>query len=306
MENVTTPPPTVSSAPPPADNPTQYQTLQSLGTVAGAAAVLTMIYGIVTNLYANAVGKDLPSIWCHLIVLSLAALVVIAFNAKREMGTTMPQHVLVLVINTAVLYTSVAGATGIAANLSSKNKSGVVQTSRPKSASFFSVLCPERPLYGVSAAEHNEVVEDLEGARTVTDAVTQYQALSKDTALAVFLKVNAEGAPSAQQSSVSGLVLPTSGDSTESQTGTWVYCGQIINGSWTTKNFFFTNTPTPGMELKAISDVFERDALPRKITEVLWKLGEIEGTVPKGTRVKVLQVQKIEDDNYWLQIVKTD
>ena len=83
----------------------------------------------------------------------------------------------------------------------------------------------------------------------------------------------------------------------------WVYIGQYRNGKYLRHpNFESPGVPNVGDELSAWTDTYRRDGLPVKMGPNNWKLGEIVGVVKVGQKVRVKRVERIEDDNYWLQV----
>ena len=83
----------------------------------------------------------------------------------------------------------------------------------------------------------------------------------------------------------------------------WVYLGQYQNGHYLRHpNFETQGIPNMNDELKTWTDTYKRSALPVKTGPDNWKLGEIVGVIKEGQRVRVHKVDKIEDENYWLQV----
>jgi hypothetical protein len=84
----------------------------------------------------------------------------------------------------------------------------------------------------------------------------------------------------------------------------WVYIGQFRNAKYLRHpNFEAQGLPNANDDLTAWTDTYRRSALPIKTGPDNWKLGEIVGVVKAGQKVHVRRVERIEDDNYWLQIV---
>lgn len=79
----------------------------------------------------------------------------------------------------------------------------------------------------------------------------------------------------------------------------WVYLGQMVNGILTFDHFGLKNLPIIGEQITAQDAVYKRKDLPIQLKNSDWKLGDIKGVVKGGESVKVLAVQKIEDENYW-------
>ncbi len=82
----------------------------------------------------------------------------------------------------------------------------------------------------------------------------------------------------------------------------WVYLGQFQAGQFlATPNFETANSSIPkaGDRLKALTDTYERDAVP-KLEGSKWKLGNIIGVVREGQYVFVRETVSVEGGNIWL------
>jgi hypothetical protein len=74
----------------------------------------------------------------------------------------------------------------------------------------------------------------------------------------------------------------------------WVYIGDLRKDGWHVKNFDTAAAPQTGQTLTAVNDVFERAGKPVNTGGDNWRLGEIQGVLPKGGKATLKSVYAID------------
>lgn len=80
---------------------------------------------------------------------------------------------------------------------------------------------------------------------------------------------------------------------------TWFYVGEYQDGAWLTSYFDVTNIPKSGDILIAKGEINRRSDKPRLI-DGQWKMGEIEGTIKKGDKIQVREIDKVKSRGGYL------
>lgn len=74
----------------------------------------------------------------------------------------------------------------------------------------------------------------------------------------------------------------------------WVYIGDLRKDGWHVKNFDTPAQPVEGQTVTAVNDVFERAGKPVNIGGDNWRLGEIQGLLPKGGKATLKSLYSID------------
>lgn len=283
----------------------QYYTLETLKNVTTAAAAITLVCGLIMNFYKQSSNHEISLLIINSIALGLCLAVVIANQYRKDPTLNKAQYILLIFFNSVLLYASVAGATGITSGFKNAQK-------HQQEQSIISFFLPTRPLYGVTEDTYNATKKSLTNAKdsltsanqiiTATKDITKWR---KDTLLSNVININTKNVKSIPKESNIQFEI-VSLDKLDTIYNTintyWVYVGQIIDSKWQPKNFTFEELPNKGDEIISNKSIYKRDALPVKLTEDDWRLGKVLGVVNTGQKLKIIDIIKIEDDNYWARV----
>lgn len=288
--------------------PTQYYTLETLKNITTVAVAITLVCGLIMNFYKQGTNKEINIFLINSIALLLCSIVVIINQYKREPGLNKGQHILLIVFNCALLYASVSGATGIASSFRNAQN----ESEKSKQAEFFSFLLPTRPLYGVSESVYNRTNDSLNNTQnklynsnqTIRE-IKEFAQRNNDSITSAIIEANSQNVtitPNDSKAKIIPQSLAKVNAFYDTMNTYWVYVGQVINSKWQPQNFDFSETPKVGDEIVANKPVYKRDALPEKVTDDYWRLGKVVGLVSEMQKLKVVEIKKIEGDNYWARV----
>lgn len=82
---------------------------------------------------------------------------------------------------------------------------------------------------------------------------------------------------------------------------TWAFVGTYQNEAWTTSYFDIQGLPEPGDILTATGEINRRADKPRFIDNE-WRMGEIEGSIEKGDKMQITEVDKVKHKGGYLVV----